>query len=156
MTRPDDDGTMAKHTLQQLIELARRARDDAAQRVAGAHREVDRARETLDTLQAYRDEQWRSAAQRSQIDPALLRIRDGFGQKLNGAISDQNATCDTLHAALGQQRNALIEEQRRLLAWETVQARRNAAQAHRQRRADQRDTDEHAAQVMQRRRTGGR
>lgn len=142
---------MTKNALLQLIELARRARDDAAQQVAGAHHEVTRARTTLDTLATYREEQWRAAAQRSHIDPALLRIRDVFGQKLDGAIADQSATCSTLHEALERQRLTLNDRQRQLLAWETVQARRDAADAERQRRAEQRITDEHAAQLVQRR-----
>jgi flagellar FliJ protein len=145
---------MKKNALLHLIELARRARDDAAQRVAGAHHEVSRARNTLDTLATYRQEQWRAAAQRSRTDPALLRIRDVFGRKLDGAIAEQRATCDTLHEALERQRLALNDRQRRLLAWETMQARRDAADAERQRRTEQRATDEQAARMVQRRNRG--
>ncbi len=145
---------MKRNALLQLIELARRARDDAAQQVAGAHHEVTRARNTLDTLATYREEQWRAAAQRSRTDPTLLRIRDVFGRKLDGAIAEQTIACDTLHEALDRQRLALNDRQRRLLAWETVRARRDAVDAERQRRAEQRATDDHAAQVMQRRNRG--
>lgn len=145
---------MKRRTLQQLIEHARRVRDDAAVRAAGAHREVDGAQRTLDTLSTYRDEQLRNAATTTRVDPAVLRLRERFTQKLHGAIDEQTGVRDTLHQAAERRRDELIGRQRRLLAYEALQARRDATSTKRRERTEQRDTDEHAAQVARRRRVG--
>ncbi|MDT3677606.1 MAG: flagellar export protein FliJ [Burkholderiaceae bacterium] len=141
---------MKKRTLQQLIDNARRVRDDAAVRVAGAHREADGAQRTLDMLSSYRDEQMRNGAALSRIDPALLRLRGRFADKLGVAIDDQTRTRDALHVAVERQRDALIDRQRALLAFEALQARREAAAQQRRARLEQRDTDELAAQTARR------
>lgn len=145
---------MKRKALQQLIEQARRGRDDAAVRVAGAHREADGAQRTLDTLAQYRSEQLHNAGARSTIDPAVLRLRDRFTQKLDGAIDEQTRVLDRLHDAIARRRDELVGRQRRLLAFETLQARRDAASTRRRERAEQRDTDERAAQVARRQRDG--
>lgn len=145
---------MKRKALQQLIEQARRGRDDAAVRVAGAHREVDGAQRTLDTLAQYRREHLRNAGTRSSFDPAVLRLRDRFGQKLDGAIDEQTRLRDTLHETVDRRRDELVGRQRRLLAFETLQARREAASARLREHAEQRDTDERAAQLARLRRIG--
>jgi len=145
---------MKRKTLQQLIDHARLVRDDAAVRAAGAHREVDGAQRTLEMLSTYRDEQLRSRGARSRVDPALLRLRERFTQKLDGAIDEQTRVRDALHDAAERRREELLGRQRRLLAFETLQARRDATNLQRRQRAEQRDTDEYAAQVARRRRDG--
>lgn len=146
---------MKRRTLQQLIEQARRRRDDTAMHAARAHREVDGAQRTLDTLANYRDEQLRDPGTRTGVDAGMLRLRERFNQKLHGAIDEQTRVRDALHEAAERRRDELIGRQRRLLALETLQARRDAANTKRRARAEQRDTDEHAAQVARRRRDGG-
>ncbi len=143
---------MKRRALQQLIEQTRRGRDDAALRVAGAHRDADGAQRTLDTLAQYRSEHLRNAAARSHVDPSVLRLRDRFVQKLDGAIGEQTRVCDSLHEAVDRRRDELVDRQRRLLAFETLQARRDAASTRLRERAEQRDTDERAAQLARRRR----
>lgn len=145
---------MKRKALQQLIEHARRGRDDAALRVAGAHREADGAQRTLDTLTQYRSEQLRNADARASIDPAVLRLRDRFAQKLDGAIDEQTRVRNSLQDAVDLRREELVGRQRRLLAFETLQARSDAASTRRRERAEQRDTDERAAQASRRPRNG--
>ncbi len=142
---------MKRRTLQQLIEQARRLRDDAATRMAGAHRDADKAQQTLDTLSAYLGEHLRRAATRSHADPVLLSLSERFTRKLDVAIVEQTGVRDTLDDATARRRSELIGHQRRLLAFETLQARRDAALAHRRGRAEQRQTDELAAQAASRR-----
>ncbi len=145
---------MKRKALQQLIEHARRGRDDAALRVAGAHREADGAQRTLDTLTQYRSEQLRNAVARASVDPTVLRLRSRFTQKLDGAIDEQTHVRNALQDAVDHRRDELVGRQRRLLAFQTLQARRDAASSRRRERAEQRDTDEHAAQAFRRQRNG--
>lgn len=142
---------MKRRALNRLIEQAQRVRDDAALRVAGAHRDVEAAQRTLDTLSSYRDEQARAAAQRVEIGPALLRVRERFARKLDGAIDEQTRVRNGLQDAIERRRAELIERQQRLLAFRTLQARRDAADVSRRERLAQRETDEIAARSAARR-----
>ncbi|HRO60398.1 MAG TPA: flagellar export protein FliJ [Burkholderiaceae bacterium] len=136
--------------LQMLSEQARRARDDAAAAAAGAHRNAERAQQTLDMLSNYLGEHLRRGSTTTAFDPALLRVRDRFTSKLDAAIGEQSLERDRLEQAAEAQREALIARQQRLLAFETLSARRAAAQRTAQHRADQRLTDELAAQASRR------
>lgn len=147
---------MKRRTLQQLIEQARRVRDDAALRVAGAHRDADGAQRTLETLSTYLDEHLLGAARRVQVDPAVLRLRERFTRKLDVAIDEQTRVRDALHDAMDRRREELVGRQRKLLAFETLQARRDSARSRRRERAEQRATDELAAQALTRSGRGSR
>lgn len=147
---------MKRRTLQQLIEQARRVRDDAALRVAGAHRDADGAQRTLETLSTYLDEHLLGAARRVQVDPAVLRLRERFTRKLDVAIDEQTRVRDALHDAMDRRREELVGRQRKLLAFETLQARRDSARTRQRERAEQRDTDELAAQALTRSGRGSR
>jgi len=144
---------MKRRTLGVLIEQAQRMRDDAAQRVAGAHRAVDAAQRTLDTLSNYRDEQAQGAHGRSAFAPPLLRVRERFARKLDGAIVEQTQVRNALQDAIAHRRDELVERQQRLLAFRTLQTRRDALEARRQQRLAQRETDEIAARSFARRAT---
>lgn len=146
---------MKRRALNTLIEQAQRVRDDAALRVAGAHRDAEAAQRTLDTLSSYRDEQARAAAQRVEIGPALLRVRERFARKLDGAIDEQTQVRSGLQEAIERRRAELVERQQRLLAFRTLQARREEADVRRRERIAQRETDEIAARSSATRRNGG-
>ncbi len=145
---------MRRNPLQRLIEQARRVRDDAATRTASADREVDRAQRTLDTLSSYLSEHLQRGRAPAATDAPLLRVREGFTRKLDLAIDEQTRQRDGLREAAERGRAELIERQRRLLAFEAVHARREAAQLRLLQRADQRRTDEIAAQLSRRRPRG--
>ena len=136
---------MKRRALNTLIEQAKRVRDDAALRVAGAHREAEAAQHTLDPLSSYRDEQMRNAAQRTETPVALLRVRERFARKLDDAIDEQTRVRDRMQDAIERRRAELVERQQRLLAFRTLQARREALEARRLARIAQRETDEIAA-----------
>ncbi len=142
---------MKRRTLDQLIDQALRVRDDAALRVAGAHREADAAQRTLETLSSYRDDQARNAAQRTETGPALLRVRERFARKLDAAIDEQRRVRNGLQDSVERRRAELVERQQRLLAFRTLQARRDADDARRRERIAQRETDEIAARAATRR-----
>lgn len=142
---------MKRRTLQQVIEQARRVRDDAAVRVAGASREADRAQNTLETLASYRDEHLQGPLRRPQFVPTVLRLHERFTRKLDQAIGEQTLVRDATHVAIDHRRAELVDRQQRLLAFETLQARRDSAHARRRKRAEQRHDDEIAAQTFRRR-----
>lgn len=146
---------MKRRTLEQLVEQARRERDDAATRVAGAHRDAEGAQRTLDVLSNYLGEHLRGAGARPYADARLLQVRERFTRKLDAAIGEQAGVRDALHEAMARRRGELVERQRRLLAFETLQARRNAVLVRRLARAEQRQTDEIAARAFRRTAGGG-
>lgn len=143
---------MKRSPLQRLIEHARRQRDDAAVQAASAQHEVVQAQNTLDMLSSYLHEHLGRIRTQAQTDSPLLRIREGFTRKLDVAIDEQTRQRDGLRDNAEREHAELLERQRRLLAFETVQARRESIRRLRLHRADQRHTDEIAAQLLQRRR----
>ncbi len=84
----------------------------------------------------------------------VLRLREGFTRKLDVAIVEQTRARDGLQDAIARRREELIGRQRQLLAFETLQARRDSAHARKRVRVDQRQTDEIAAHVGARRSAG--
>lgn len=142
---------MKDRALYQLIEQARRVRDDAAQHAADASRDVGRAQHTLDTLSEYLREHFHRSRARDQVELPLLGIRERFTRKLDLAIDEQTRQRDDLQETAAQRHEQLIARQRRLLAFEALLARREAAQQAKRARAEQRNTDEIAAQIRQRR-----
>lgn len=144
---------MKRSPLQRLIEHARRQRDDAAAHAASAQHDVAQAQHTLDTLSSYLHEHLGRVRTLALTDPPLLRIREGFTRKLGVAIDEQTRQRDGLRDSAEREHAELRERQRRLLAFETVQARRESIRRVRLHRADQRHTDEIAAQLLQRRQT---
>ncbi len=141
---------MRRSPLQRLIEQARRVRDDAATRAASADRESAQAQKTLDMLSTYLHEHLRRG-RAPTTDASLLSVREGFTRKLDLAIGEQTRQRDGLREAAEHGRAELIARQRRLLAFEVVQARRETVQQRALQRADQRRTDEIAAQLVRRR-----
>lgn len=142
---------MKRRVLAQLIEHARRVRDDAATRAAGACGEADKAGQTLDLLASYRDEQLERSRAGATFDAALIGVREQFTRRLDAAIDEQSRQRDRLATLADERKAELLERQRRLLAFETLQQRREDARLATARRADQRQTDELAAQAFSRR-----
>lgn len=138
---------MNSRTLRQLIEQAQRVRDDAAVNVAGARRAVGEAQHTLDLLSSHLHESLQRSANATSIAPAMLPIRADFVRKLGTAIGEQTRQRDGLEQAAGRRHGELVDSQRRLLAFETLHARREKTRAKTVQRADQRHTDEMAAQI---------
>jgi flagellar export protein FliJ len=138
---------MNRRSLQQLIEQAQRVRDDAAVRVAGARSQVGEAQRTLDLLASCLSDHLQRTALAASIEAPVLRIRAEFIRKLDTAVGEQTRQRDAMEQAARRRREELIDTQRRLLAFKTLHARRESARALTAQRADQRHTDEIAAQT---------
>ncbi len=145
-------------TLALLIELERRRRDSEAGVAARARREADTAGSTLQMLQGYRlDYDTRSPKQGSEVfHSAKVRVHEAFTGRLDLAIDQQAQLAQQLADLRTQRESALAERQRRLKAFETLQARREASAQQRAQRNDQRQTDEFAAQAYLRLQRKGR
>ncbi len=141
-----------------LIELERRKRDGEAGVAARARRDADTAGSTLQMLQGYRlDYDTRSPKQGAEVfHTAKVRVHEAFTGKLDLAIDQQAQLAQQLAALRTQREQALAERQRRLKAFETIQARREAAAQQQAQRNDQRQTDEFAAQAYLRLQRRGR
>lgn len=140
---------MNNRALQQLIEHARRVRDDAAANSAGAHREAAQAQKTLEMLSAYMREHLDRAPASTHV--SMLHVREHFTRKLDTAIDEQARARDDLQEAAEQRRIELIERQRRLIAFEALQGRREARLQQKRAVREQRATDESAMQAVVRR-----
>lgn len=140
---------MKRHTLQQLIELSRRRRDDAAKDKASAEREVRIAAQTLESLTGYRGELERRGAALAGvgIDPRLLVCRRQFADRLEQAIDAQDDRRRALEDAARERHAALVERQKRLLAYEQLLGRRDAEARRIGDRRDQQRTDEQAGRL---------
>jgi len=139
----------ARSPLPLLIELRRRERDRVAGIAAQAQRDADGASATLRMLEGYRLEyrQRGPKAALQQTEVGSVRIHEHFVGKLDAAIDDQAQRVQVLVDRERTQRTALADEQRRLKALEVLQQRRESARRRRLEIAEQKQTDEFAAQA---------
>lgn len=133
------------HALGAALKLAAE-RHAAAEKLLGqAHARVNDARKTLDTLTRYRGDyanRWRTL---TQADSAALANFRRFLHKLDDAITAQQhesqKCADALHAAQHQWN----ETRRRIRSLELLIDRRQVVVLQRERKLDQKSSDEFAA-----------
>ncbi len=140
---------MKRRTLQQLIDLSRRQRDEAAAESAGAERDARAAGQTLESLTVYRRELERrgAAAAGTGMDPRLLVCRRQFADRLEQAIDAQADRRQVLDDAARERHQQLVERQKRLLAYEQLLNRRDHEARRTTLRRDQQHTDEQAGRL---------
>lgn len=136
--------------LQLLIDRHAESRDEAAARAAQARRETSRATGTLETLHGYRrDYDTKAPVMRTQsFAPLLLERHRLFVERLDHAVSDQQGRLRMLEAAAARADADLVEQQRRLKAFETLQTRQRERRERRQARLEQQATDELAMTIL--------
>lgn len=140
------------HVLPLLIERAAALRDRQAAATQQARLAAEQADATLDRLEGFRvDVLARSAAGTlARTTSDSLAGYQQFVTKLDDAIGMQAHEADTRHLRANEQQAQLIEAQRRLLAFETLQRRRAAEKNAREQRKLQREADEFAARAARR------
>ncbi len=144
-----------RRALDLLIELGRRARDDAAVDVAKATRVQKNERELMQTLERYQNE-YRSATpkrQGSATGTAQIESHRRFVDRLDGAVGDQQEREARASEARQASEQALGLVERRIRTLERLQARRQAAERLREQQIEQKATDEQAALLVRRSRT---
>jgi flagellar protein FliJ len=140
------------HILPLLIERAAALRDRQAAAMQQARMAADQADTTLGRLESFRvDCLARSpAGSLARTTADSLAGHQQFVSRLDDAIGLQTQEADTRHARAGEQQAVLIEAQRRLLAFETLQRRRAAERNAKEQRKLQRESDEFAARAARR------
>jgi flagellar FliJ protein len=147
---------MDARLLRLLIDQASERRDDAAQRAAQARRERDAAAATLRTLTDYREQSLARAPTRAggPVGIAQMRSATHFDARLIVAIQQQYQTHALRDEASQAQDAALLEQQRRLKALQTLEERRARSAERLAARREQRALDEFATHLAARRAPG--
>ncbi|MEZ5661349.1 MAG: flagellar FliJ family protein [Burkholderiaceae bacterium] len=141
--------SLSPKLLDLLIRLRERQRDDQArntQRASSAHRQAVRTADSLAQFEAEQFERRRRPGTR-EFGVQSLRIDQGFHRKLGEARRLQDEVLKTSEASAESELAALMIEQRRLAALETLLSNRERAARLRSLRDEQRDLDEHNARV---------
>jgi flagellar export protein FliJ len=136
-----------RNALALLIELRRRDRDRVAAVAAQAQREARNAAGTLNMLDGYRQDYLTRTPKASTqtTDSGSIQIHDAFVGKLGEAIEDQTSRLRLLSEREAAQRAALVEQERRLRALETLNKQRELQRQRRREALDQKMNDEFAA-----------
>ena len=138
-----------KHVLPLLIERAQAVRDRQAQVLRQAQQSAAQARTTLDRLDAFRAEclSRSAAAQLGRSDGASLAGYQQFVGRLDDAIGMQGQEAALRDAQAAEQQLRLQQQQRRVLAFESLARREAQRQGRREQRQDRIAADEFAARA---------
>lgn len=129
-----------------LLQRAQAERDNAAVALRQADALVAQADAQAQALHSYRgdyDQRWTAHFQRSGT-PVLLQCQRGFGQRLDQAITHQQANAGHLARRVQQARGLLLLREQRVAAVQKLVQRRQAGLQASANRREQRHTDEAA------------
>lgn len=142
---------MAHESLQLLVELTARTREDAANALAQSRRAEQRLAEQLRTLDQYQRE-YRQALQQelagAGMSPATLANFRGFLKSLEGAMERAEGNLVRQRTQVAEHQETWRQAWRKVNALETLLARRQHQQRLRAGRAEQRQTDEQASRAQ--------
>ncbi|RTR04401.1 flagellar export protein FliJ [Halomonas nitroreducens] len=135
---------MSRTPLDNLTELAREARDQAGQRLAGERRTAAQIIDQLESLQRYRQEyaQKLQAAMRAGIDPASMHNYQRFLASLDDALERARQALAAQQQRVDQSQRHWRQEQRKLSSYDTLAERRAQAQRRAEQRREQRVNDD--------------
>ena len=145
----------ATSQLAMLSDLARDARDEAGQLLAGERQNERQVAEQLESLQRYRLEyaERLQQAMRDGIDPASMHNYQQFLASLDDALTRAQQALDAQQQRVQQSQQQWREEQQRLTAFDTLLSRRDAERQRQEARREQRISDEMSAGRLLRQRT---
>jgi flagellar FliJ protein len=136
-----------KFRLKAVHELAQQRNEDAAVQLGSLNSEAAKAQAKLDLLLQYRNEyhaRYRAAVKANLHSAGWQNFRE-FLDKLDQAIEQQRAALDVSREAVQKGRVEWQSTQRDVRAYDTLAERHLRAEADRQKRVDQRVTDEIAS-----------
>ncbi|WP_179958231.1 flagellar export protein FliJ [Chitinimonas arctica] len=136
-----------------LLKLAIDKREDAARAISAALHKLEQARERARQIDQYREEYRRRLGDTASRGMRMQQWNDFqlFLAKLDQAVEQQaheQVRCETL---LETRKQAWLECEREVKAYETLQDRHEAREGQREAKLEQKQTDEWAA-ILQRRR----
>ena len=145
----------ASSQLAMLSDLARDARDQAGQLLAGERQSERQVSAQLESLNRYRLEyaERLQQAMREGIDPASMHNYQQFLASLDAALQRARQALDAQQQRVQQSQQHWQQEQKRLSAFDTLVSRRDAERLRQEARRDQRTSDEMAAGRLLRQRT---
>jgi flagellar FliJ protein len=146
------------NTLESLIEFAKGERDEALGLLSAALAQSRDAKGRLELLVRYRAEyaeRMTQSASNGTVSAEQLRNFGAFLEKLERAIAQQQAAAAAQDEQVHTQRELWREREAQLAGYSQLKARRDAAENLRDRRAEQRQTDEHAGRMFLARVAGG-
>ena len=137
--------TAALHT---LFEHAQTQRDQGLMALQQAEAEAQRLQQQAEQLLAYRDDYRRRhpAQDGRSASIELLRCHQGFMERLDQALAQQQAQVQAAQARAVTRRSELVALETRVAAVRKLQERRGAERQRHADRLDQRRSDEAAAQ----------
>lgn len=130
--------------LDTLIGLARDARDQAGQTLAGERQSERQVAGQLESLGRYRLEyaQRLQQAMRDGIDPATMRNYQRFLDSLDDALARARQALAAQQQRVGQSQAQWQQQQRRLSSYDTLAERRAAQQSRKAQRQELRTSDD--------------
>ncbi|MDT8879202.1 flagellar export protein FliJ [Halomonas saccharevitans] len=131
-------------SLDTLVELAREARDQAGQTLAGEQRTSSQVRQQLDSLHRYRQEyaDKLNAAMRDGIDPATMRNYQQFLASLDDALMRARQALAAQQQKVERTRQHWQQQQQRLSSYDTLAERREAVRRRDEQRREQHVSDD--------------
>jgi flagellar FliJ protein len=135
-------------SLKTLLDMAQRERDQAAAALAQAELQLRTQQQQWEQLQAYQaDYLKRAPAHGGRSAPIeVLRCHQAFMGRLDQAMTHQQRVLGTAEGEAQMRRQTLLQRETRLASVRKLMERRAATATRQAERADQRHTDEAAAQ----------
>lgn len=141
-------------SLQTVRQLARSAERREAERLAESMRRLDERHQRLNDLQGYLHEYTEDlhAEERRGTTVAALRLRRRFVQQLGTALGQQTGAAEAASRQVVEQRARWFSAKRRLDAIDDLIERQKAREDRVAHKKEQREHDDLAARLWQRRR----
>ncbi|SEL74037.1 flagellar export protein FliJ [Halomonas daqiaonensis] len=130
--------------LDTLVELARDARDQAGQNLAGEQRTSSQVSQQLESLYYYRQEyaEKLNTAMRDGIDPATMHNYQQFLASLDDALVRARQALAAQQERVEKTRQQWQQQQQRLSSYDTLTERRDAARRRDEQRREQNVSDD--------------
>jgi flagellar FliJ protein len=144
----------AIQTLNKVVELAQKRRDDALGQMARLQREMAQAQGQMQQLQTYADEAQTRWNQRSSlgVDAQVLHHQRQFMQKIDHAVAFQRGVLGQRQAQIDQAQQQVHVAERDLAGLRKYTSIKVQALLHSAQRQEQKQTDEMALSIHLRQR----
>ena len=138
------------HTLNKVVELAEKRRDEAMRALGQAQRELQMAQDQMDQLWAYANEahqRWTLRTTTTGVDAALLHHHRQFMQKIEHAIEFQSGVHRNREETAQRAQALVFAAERDVAGLRKYAERKQQAIDHRVMRQEQKATDEMALSI---------
>jgi flagellar FliJ protein len=144
----------AIQTLNKVVELAQKRRDEAMGRMAQLQREMVQAQDQMQQLQSYAEEAQARWVQRSSagVDAQVLHHHRQFMQKIDHAVALQHGVLGQRQGQIDQAQQQVHVAERDLAGLRKYTDRKVQALLHSAQRQEQKQTDEMALTIHLRQR----